>query len=809
MFVQLLRFAMKPLLTIIESEGNPSISGGKKPEDIDYRYLFENAAAGIGRTSVGSGRVIFANPRLAEIFGYDSVDQFIQEYNFSDRYPDQEGGARQFDFYRNNPGELAQASFTNRQGETIYVESEVRLDPGEEYVDFVIIDVSDREKATREKRRLESIVDSIMHQSHIPMALKDLDDRYLYVSPAYARYLGLTIDEMEGSTTAEILDQENAARVLTADQKVINSGMALDIDEAFPVKIGDATLHVYKFPIYDEQGAVSGVGSVGLDTTESELDKRSLARAKVELERRREQLSLLVEQRTQELLERDEMFRRFYEVIPDVFMITEMDSGKCLSVNDGFCEMTGYSREEVIDRSTIDLNLWRYNRDRGKLVSALKSRGYISNLNADFCSKDGSFWPGMMSACIAELGGKQVVLSATKDVSDMRGAQDQAIQANLAKSQFLSSMSHELRTPLNAIIGFAQILQFNKKDPLTVRQKNAIELIATSGQHLLELINQVLDLSGIEAGNLELKREPVQVNAIISECISLSRSMGEPRGITIDDTVADRELPVILADPLRFRQVLLNLLSNAIKYSNEGNHISVETIDQRSKYLRICVIDNGPGIADQHHQGMFEPFTRFSDATGKVQGAGIGLSISKQLVEAMDGKIGFDSELGKGSNFWFEMPVADAALHHINDAVALEHDVVDGLQLSDSELVILYIEDHPINVEFMKLFFEDIGNIVLLIATTAAEGLEMANNRALDLILMDIGLPDMSGIEATRILKSQQETREIPVIALSAAAMLDDIERAKAVDFAAYTTKPIQVDAFLDLLKATFQNRPD
>ncbi len=806
MLVQLLRFALKPLLTIVKSDANDLISGQNKADAIDYRYLFENSTTGIGRTSVINGSVIFANLRLAEIFGYDDVDQFVDEYNFSENYLAEGGRERQLDFFRNHPGELMQASFTDRLGETIIVESQVRFDPGEAFIDFVIIDVSDRDKANQKKLYSESIVDAIVHQSHVPMVLKDLNDRYLYVSPAYTRYLEMTIDEVEGNTTSNVHEPETASRLQEADRKIISSGKAFDINEAFPVKFGDSTLQVYKFPIYDENGDVNGIGSIGLDITESELDKRLLARTKIELEQRREQLSLMVEQRTQELVERDEMFRRFYEVIPDVFMITEMESGICLSVNDGFCEMTGYSREEVIDRSTLDLNLWRYTRDRGKLVSRLKSRGYISNLNADFRRKDGSFWPGMMSACLAELGGKQVVLSATKDVGDMRRAQDQAIQANQAKSQFLSSMSHELRTPLNAIIGFAQILQYNQKDPLTGKQKNAIELIETSGQHLLELINQVLDLSGIESGNLKLKREAVQAQDIITECISLSRPMGEPRDITIDDPVS-RKLPEILTDSLRFRQVLLNLLSNAIKYCDEGSHISVETFNRQDRYLCISVIDSGHGIADEHHHSLFEPFKRFGDTTGRVQGAGIGLSISKQLVEAMEGRIGFDSELGKGSKFWFEMPLADTALHLQKVDARVEHQAIDRYQLSNSELVILYVEDNAINVEYMELFFEDMDNVDLLIATTAARGLELAQRMTPDLILMDIGLPDMSGIEATRILKSKAVTRQIPVIALSAAAMLDDIELAKAEDFDAYVTKPIQVDAFLQLLKTTFQGR--
>ena len=808
MFVKLLRRMIKPQLMVTSLEAGGSASNQGDVDDIDYRALFENAAAGIGRTSVATGRVIHANRRLAEIFGYDDVDQFIREYNFSEHYPSPDGRQLQLDHYRNHPGELVQASFTNRTGELIYVDSEVRLGSDEQYVDFVLIDVTERVKATLDKRQFKNILDAVIHHSHIPISVKNLQDRYIFVSPAFTRFFGKTIGEVEDETAASLLDAEAAELIYKADQKIINSGKAFNMDECISIRIGDSSLQVYKFPIFDEDGTVSGVGSIALDITESEQDKHNLTSAKEETEWHHQQLSQLVEQRTQEVRERDEMFRRFYEVIPDVFMITEIESGLCVSVNDGFCEATGYNRDEVINRSTLELNLWKNKRDRGKLISGLKNAGFVSNLNAEFRKKDGSFWPGIMSACIAELGGQRVVLSATKDISDIRQAQDQAIRANQAKSQFLSSMSHELRTPLNAILGFAQILQFDLNDVMTEKQKNAIDLIATSGQHLLELINQVLDLSGIETGMLPVKIEPVQVQDVIADCISLSRSMGEPLGIRIDEPGIDQTLPVILADPLRFRQVLLNLLSNAIKYSNKGDQITVRTFSMGNEFLRVSIADTGNGIAEDDQGGIFEPFKRYGEKIDQIQGAGIGLSISKQLVEAMDGKIGFESRIGKGSTFWFDVLTADSGFRAQSVEVPVRESV-RALSLGQAETpsTILYIEDNLINVEFMEMFFEDIENSDLVVATTAGQGIEIAQSEKPNLIIMDIGLPDMSGIEATRQLKNLPATRDIPIIALSAAAMQDDLDRAKEVGFDTYVTKPIQVDAFLDLLQSILGDR--
>ncbi|MEM7565501.1 MAG: PAS domain-containing protein, partial [Pseudomonadota bacterium] len=326
MLEQILRYVFGPCLGVVNTESVKFGSSSPVDEEgIDYRVLFENAAAGIGRTRVETGQVLLANPRLAKMFGYDDVDQFKAEYNFSEHYPEPDGRERQFEFYRNQPGELVQACFTDRYGELVYVESEVSLDPAGQYLDFVAIDVTEREKARLRSQRLESMIDSIIHQSKIPMSLKDLNNRYIYVSPAYTKYINKTVSEVEGKTAEELLGTEATRLLREADQDVIDRGKALELEQSFPIRLGNSTLQLYKFPIFDENNNVEGVATIGLDITQSEKDKRELARAKTELEEHRERLSLEIEQRTRELLERDELIRSFYDVVPDVFMITEAE----------------------------------------------------------------------------------------------------------------------------------------------------------------------------------------------------------------------------------------------------------------------------------------------------------------------------------------------------------------------------------------------------------------------------------------------------------------------------------------------------
>lgn len=918
---KVLRVVLKPLLKIarlevVEPDEYSDIAG-----DLNYQRLFENATAGIGRTSVETGRVLFANSRLAEIFGYDDVKQFIDEFTFSEHYPDADGRRRQLEFYRNHPGELVEATYTDRFGELVYVQSEVRLDSEEKYIDFVLIDVSDKkiaeialqesqrdyqvlfenaavgvgrsrisdgkillanqklaemygyqtpeqmieeydfpsgwvnseerdnlvngfdatamqvseqkfrrrdgsiltligcdvhiegtdwfdyiavdtsdiEKMNREKQEYENIVNAMINHSPIPVSVKDLEDRYIFVSSSYADFLKKTNEELEGSVAGNILEPETARLLHEADKKIKNTGKPLDLNDSFPVNFGSSTLQVTKFPINDENGEVTGIGTIGIDVTEAVRNERELEKAKSELEKHREELEQLVTQRTRELEEREEMFRRFYEVIPDVFMITDMENGNCVSVNDGFCEITGYSREEVVGKSTLDLNLWKDDNDRTKLVEGISKNGFIANLDAEFRKKNGSYWPGIMSACSADLKGRKVVLSSTKNIAEIRSAQDEAVRASQAKSEFLSSMSHELRTPLNAVLGFAQMLQFSRKEPLTDKQKNSVGMIVSSGDHLLELINQVLDLSSIESGNLEVSAETLNPLEIIRDCIAISEAMGESRSITVERLAASESLPAIYADPLRFKQVLLNLLSNAIKYNREGGGVAVDARRINQDFLRISVSDQGPGISVDDQASVFEPFKRFGDRVGKVQGAGIGLTISKQLVELMGGDIGFESSVGAGSTFWIEMPLSDDVTS-VGDSAEVVGMINSNEKQPESESLVLCIEDNPINVEVIEIIFEEMDNTRLLIAESGEEGIELAQIHTPDLILMDIGLPGIDGVEATRLLKQSEKTQHIPVIALSAAAMEDDIDRAQDVGFYAYVTKPLKVTPFLELI---------
>jgi len=645
----------------------PASTIDKSPDDDFYRALFENSAAGIGRTTLDSGRVLIANARLAEIFGYEDRNEFIRDFNFAEHYPDESGRQQLLEFYQEHPGKLAKAEFTRKDGSLVHVEAEVRLDMAQGFIDFVVIDVSE------------------------------------------------------------------------------------------------------------------------------------LMQARNDLQQNHDQLESLVAQRTEKLRESEEIFRSFYEVIPDISMITSLKGGIVKSVNQGFIDTTGFERDEIIGKSTLRLDLWRDNSDRDRLVAALKQKGMIGNLNAEFRKKDGSFWPGIMAACIVQLDGRPHVLSTTVDVSELRQVQDMAIKANQAKSQFLSSMSHELRTPLNAILGFTQILQMADNLDLTDKQLRAFETIRKSGEHLLQLINRILELSRIEAGDLELELCSTELPPLIEECIEMMAGAAQMKSISITNESVGVDLPLVHTDASRTRQILLNLLSNAIKYNHDGGSVIVRAKPRDGVGLRINIIDSGYGFSDHEHARVFEPFDRLDKADSETPGAGIGLAISKQLIEAIGGAIGFSSKPGAGSDFWVDLPLYDGSEPPVTTA---QESIEISADQHKSKIIsrrrrVLYIEDNMTNFELMENIFEDVENAELLHTPDAESGIELATANPPDLILMDISLPGMDGIEATRILKSQPRTRAIPVIGISAAAMADDLERARNVGFYAYKTKPFQIDEFL------------
>jgi CheY-like chemotaxis protein/anti-sigma regulatory factor (Ser/Thr protein kinase) len=368
-----------------------------------------------------------------------------------------------------------------------------------------------------------------------------------------------------------------------------------------------------------------------------------------------------------------------------------------------------------------------------------------------------------------------------------------ADEANHAKSAFLSSMSHELRTPLNAILGFAQLLS-SQVSATRDKQQEFVNYILKAGNHLLVLINEILDLARIESGALALSLEPVALAEVMKECEEMVAPIAAKRAISLSFSV-DSEVCVI-ADRTRLKQILLNLLSNAIKYNRDQGTVLVHTIAQED-HVRIAVEDTGNGLSPAQVEQIFQPFNRLGQEAGPEEGTGIGLVVTKRLVELMNGEIGMSSQPEVGSVFWLTLR-ACVALGNEHVSELAKHSAVSFAgENSQASRNILYVEDNPANLRLVEEIIGLRPDLKLLTAADAGLGIEIARAHQPQLILMDLNLPGISGNEALRILKSNALTAHIPVIALTANAMPRDVEKGLAEGFYGYLTKPIDIGRFL------------
>ncbi len=502
----------------------------------------------------------------------------------------------------------------------------------------------------------------------------------------------------------------------------------------------------------------------------------------------------------------EEKFAKAFNSNIVMMAIAGVDNDRYVDVNLTFLEVLGYSREEVVGKTCGDLGIFPDSLEGMNFIRYMLKDGPVKEKEIRIKTKEGKIRIGIFSVNYIYIGKDKMYLIAMVDITDRKmieteliEARKEADKANQAKSEFLSRMSHELRTPMNSILGFAQLLSMAK---LPQQQQKGVNHIMRSGKHLLGLINEVLDMSRIEAGKLKLTNESINVVPVIIELLDSVKPMSDDRGINIIFE-KPKNYPMILADKQRFKQVMLNLLNNAIKYNKDNGKVTVKTREQDDKhkkngYLRIIVTDSGIGIPEKDIKKLFNPFERIGAERSEVEGSGLGLVIVKKLTEAMKGRIGVNSEPGSGSEFWIELPVSETETDGTEPYGAIYEETIAQ---SDRTGTILYVEDNMSNVDLVEqVLSAQRSGIKMINEVKGSKVLGMAIDYKPDLIMLDLNLPEVHGETIINQLRQHGKTKKIPIVIISADAMPKQIERLKTMGADDYITKPLDVFAFLTII---------
>jgi PAS domain S-box-containing protein len=623
----------------------------------------------------------------------------------------------------------------------------------------------------------DAIFRELFEGAPIGMAILALDERFLQVNTSFCHMVGYSNEELRQRTAEDITFSEDIEPGRQLAQSLLDGTARYTGDKRYIHKNG-AILWVRRTAsiIRNDKGEPQHFLLMVEDISERKESEAALHESRCELQAALHANQLIMDN-SQDVI------------------CTVSDDDRFLSVNRACEELWGYTAKELIGRQYND---FVHPEDRPKTEEAgkqLRATGKITDFVNRCVRKDGRIVDVLWSATWSVED--KIIFCVAHDVTDrariekaLREAKEEADRANHAKSDFLSRMSHELRTPLNSILGFGQLL--DRQTP-TDTQRPRIRYILSAGRHLLNLINEVLDISRIEAGNLQLSLEPVCLEEAIGEALDLMRPLAAERSIGVAPSAALESTTYVLADRQRLKQVLLNLLSNAVKYTSKRGSVTVSFNDSGKGATRILVRDTGAGIPVEKLARLFTPFDRLGAEQSTVEGTGLGLALCQRLVQAMQGSIGVNSTLGTGSTFWLELPHAESPLETL---AAQRSSPVPEQSADEESRRILYIEDNFSNVTLVEQMLAERPALELMTAMQGRVGLELARKHSPDLILLDLHLPDMPGWQVLAQLKADHATRDVPVVIISADATSPQIKRLLSAGALAYLTKPLDIAEF-------------
>jgi PAS domain S-box-containing protein len=793
--------------------------------------ILNTVADGIITLHASSGIVETVNPAAERMFGYAAAELIGK--NFSLLIPELDQGQHNGSLEHYSASDEARAVglgrevMGRRKDGSVFplgiAVSEMWLG-GNRFFTGILRDITARKRAEEALLKAGPLQNAIFNSANFSSIATDAKGVIQIFNVGAERMLGYAAaDVMNKITPADISDP----------QEVIARAKALSVELSTPITPGFEALvfkasrgieDIYeltyirkdgsRFPaivsvtaLRDAQNTIIGYLLIGTDNT---------ARKQVEEEQKK------LDQRF-----RDQQFytRSLIESNIDALMMAD-PLGIITDVNKQMEALTGCTRDELIGAPFKN-----YFTDPERAEMSIKlalSEKKVSNYELTARARDGKETVVSYNAITFYDRDRKLqgVFAAARDVTErnrldqvlqeknveLEGAKSAAEKANLAKSDFLSSMSHELRSPLNAILGFAQLME--SADPLpTASQAESIAQILQAGWHLLKLINEILDLAVIESGKVSLSKESVSVAEVMSECQAMMEPQAQQHGIRM--TFPRFDSPIFVwADRTRLKQIIINLVSNAIKYNKEQGTVVVDCTMSAPplsdsgaagpERIRISVADTGAGLPPEKLAQLFQPFNRLGQGAGGVAGTGIGLVVTKRLAELMEGVLGVESTVGVGSVFWCELiSVAAPQLKIQNGKV--EASIRPQLPAGASQRTLLYVEDNPANMNLIEQLIARCPDMRLLTAVNGTLGIEIARATQPQVVLMDINLPGISGIEAMKILREDPATAHIPIVALSANAMPRDIAKALEAGFFRYLTKPIKVEEFMDTLNAALE----
>jgi PAS domain S-box-containing protein len=605
------------------------------------------------------------------------------------------------------------------------------------------------------------------------------DGYFKRLNPAWERTLGWTPEELRSRPLVELVHPDDRARTASeADNLRSANHETITFENRYQCKDGS-----YRSVLW---GARSVPGKrliyvTGRDVTEA---KRA----------------------HEELRGSERFLDSVLENLPTMVFVKDAEELRFVRVNRAEEELIGSPREDLLGKSDHDLFSEQaadgfVEKDREVLAA-----GGVVDIPEETIETAGYGSRILHTRKIAirdERGEPRYLLGISEDITDRRvaeraasAARAEAERANQAKNEFLSRMSHELRTPLNAVIGFGQLLELDDMDP---HQSEAVEQILKAGRHLLELINEVLDISRIESGNMSLSLEPVHLGSVLAEALLLIRPLADEAQVRLITVPSDCEDVYVLADQQRLKQVLINLLSNAVKYNRRGGEVSVQCAALAEGRNEVAIADTGQGMSDEQLGRLFAPFDRLGAERTDVEGTGLGLSLSKGLVEAMAGEISAESEPGIGSTMRVRLQGAEKP-----EAGETARDAASGpahRPLREARTIV-YMEDNLSSLKLVQRLLDRLPDVWLIPAMQGKLGIDLVRQHHPDLILLDLHLPDLHGREVLEQLKRDPATAMIPVVVLSADATPAQFERLRAAGAAGYLTKPIDVESLLDVVRA-------